>query len=341
MKFPLNKRPLVSVIIPCRNEQATIVQVLQAISQQSYPTENIEVLIVDGLSTDGTREKIQEFVSGSVKLPVKVIDNPRQTIPSALNVGVSAAACEIILRLDAHSIPNSTYVERSVEDLEAGKGDNVGGVWRIKPGNEGWVARSIALAASNRLGVGDALYRVGREEGPVDTVPFGAFYQRTVLKVGGFNETLLTNEDYEFNARIRKAGGVVWLDPAIQSEYIARRNWRELGQQYWRYGFWKNRMLRIHPETLRWRQALPPIFLIFLCILLVLSIGSEYARITLALVCGFYVLCLFVASIRSAASKNDMRLILGIPISIATMHFAWGAGFLASFVVNPKSGGKP
>jgi len=121
---------------------------------------------------------------------------------------------------------------------------------------------------------------------------------------------------------------------------FSRRNWRELGQQYWRYGFWKNRMLRIHPETLRWRQALPPIFLIFLCILFVLSIGSEYARITLALVCGIYVLCLIVASISSAASEKDMRLILGIPISIATMHFAWGAGFLASFVVNPKSGGK-
>ncbi len=129
---------------------------------------------------------------------------------------------------------------------------------------------------------------MGNHEGAVDTVPFGAFYKKMAIRLGGFDESLLTNEDYEFNVRIRKSGGVVWLDPAIHSEYVARKSWRELSQQYWRYGYWKNRMLRMHPGTMRLRQALPPLFLILIILLVFLSIGSEYARLTLALVCGIY-----------------------------------------------------
>jgi succinoglycan biosynthesis protein ExoA len=335
----LKKRPLVSVVIPCWNEQATIIKVLDSITQQSYPLDLTEVIIVDGLSTDGTREEVEKFFNSGSGISVKMIDNPRKTIPSALNLGINAATGEIILRLDAHSFPSQDYIEKSVIDLLAGKGANVGGIWKIKPGGDGWIPRSIALAASNRLGVGDAYYRVGASEGAVDTVPFGIFYKETALKLGGFDESLLTNEDYEFNVRIRKSGGVIWLDPAIQSEYVARRNWRELSQQYWRYGYWKNRMLRMHPGTLRWRQALPPLFMILIFLLSLLSIGSEYARFILALVCGIYLVSLILASISSAASQKDMKLILGIPISIATMHFCWGAGFLFGFLKTPERAG--
>ncbi len=182
MKESPGKRPTVSVIIPCRNEQATIKRVLEALTQQSYPLEYTEVIVVDGLSDDGTREQVAEFIQQRPELVVRLIDNPRLSIPAAVNTGIASARGEIIIRLDGHSFPSKNYIELSVRDLEAGKGANVGGIWKIKPGGEGWIPKSIARAASNPLGVGDARYRIGSVAGEVDTVPFGAFYKETADK---------------------------------------------------------------------------------------------------------------------------------------------------------------
>lgn len=337
MKESPENRPCVSVIIPCRNEQVTIGDVLETLTLQTYPLTLVEVIVVDGLSTDGTREKVKEFIRKPSGLAVRLIDNPRLTIPAALNNGIAAAGGEIILRLDAHSFPSRSYIELSVKDLQAGKGANVGGIWKIKPGGEGWIPRSIALAAANPLGVGDAQYRIGGIAGEVDTVPFGAFRKETAIRLGGYNESLLSNEDYEFNTRIRKSGGVIWFDPEISSEYIARKSWRELARQYWRYGYWKNRMLHLHPGTMRWRQALPPIFVAMIAVLIILSIGSEYARLTLATICGIYLASLIAASVNSTTRQKEIKLLIGIPISIATMHFSWGTGFLFGFMSKPEA----
>ncbi len=150
-----------------------------------------------------------------------------------------------------------------------GRGDNVGGVWEIQPGATTWIARSIAVAAAHPLGVGDAMYRLAATASEVDTVPFGSFRRTLIEQIGGYNESLLTNEDYEFNTRIRQANGRVWLDPSIRSVYFARSTFKELVRQYWRYGYWKWRMLRHFPDTVRWRQALPPLFVLSLvCLLL-------------------------------------------------------------------------
>ena len=330
----------VSVIIPCRNEQGTITRVLESIEAQSYPSDQLEVIIADGLSTDGTREQISRYSSRQTGLSIRVIENPKKSIPAALNAAIAVARGGIVLRLDAHSFPDKDYVRFAVEDLQAGKGTAVGGVWIIKPGGDGWIARSISFAASNRLGVGDALYRIGSREGAVDTVPFGAFHRKTAEEIGGFDETLLTNEDYEFNARIRRNGGTIWLDPRIKSNYLARASLRELAKQYWRYGFWKNRMLRLHPKTLRLRQALPPLFLLTLVVLFLFSFGSEYARYLLILMVGIYLAALIAASVPTAYREKDMKCLVGIPLSIMVMHFAWGAGFLFSFLAK-SHGEKP
>jgi succinoglycan biosynthesis protein ExoA len=324
-------RPSVSVIIPCRNEQATIAKVLKAILLQGYPLDRLEIIIAEGLSTDGTRDEIEKFRNTHPRSQVILVENQKQTIPAALNKAIQASKGDLIIRLDGHAIPGENYINRSVEDLEAQKGENVGGIWIIKPGRSTLIARSIAFAASNRFGVGDASYRLAAKEGPVDTIPFGAFRKELWKKIGGFNESLLTNEDYEFNARIRKQGGTVWLDPAIRSEYISRSTLKDLSRQYWRYGYWKNRMLRRFPGTLKWRQALPPFFVLFLLILVLLSIGSVYARFILLLVCGLYALVLILASRSTAINEKDLRLLFGIPIAIVTMHFSWGTGFWSSF----------
>lgn len=326
------KNPGISLIIPCYNEQASIGLLLEAICRQTYRLDKIEVIVADGMSDDGTREVIQNYASQHPELTIRLIDNPRRIIPAALNTAIEAAEGEVIIRLDAHSAPKPDYVERCLSVLEATGAANAGGVWIIQPGAQTWVARSIAAAASHPLGAGDARYRISGEPGPVDTVPFGAFRREWLEKVGPFNEELLTNEDYEYNVRIKKAGGQIWFDPSIRSIYFAQLDLRSLARQYWRYGFWKVRMLRLYPETLRWRQALPPMFVLAALVMASLAFPIPLARILLAVQLGAYFFVTTLAGLVEAIRRKDMGLILGFPPVIWTMHFSWGTGFLWSLL---------
>ncbi len=327
----------VSVIIPCYNEESTISLLLDAIRRQTYPRHLLEVIIADGGSTDHTRERIAAFQHSHPDLNVRVIDNPKRIIPAALNRAIAESTGEIILRLDAHCIPAEDYIERSVHNLNKGAGDNVGGLWIIQPGSRDWVGCSIAAAAANPLGVGDARYRYSREPGEVDTVPFGAFRRTLIEKIGGYDETLLTNEDYEFNTRIRQSGGRIYFDPEIKSVYYARPNLPSLARQYWRYGYWKWRMLRRYPRSLRWRQLLPPMFVAAVVLMLILSMFSGVARLILVGLLAIYALALIVSAIFEAVQKRQWFLAIGVPLAIATMHFCWGLGFLVSMIRSLKS----
>jgi len=174
----------------------------------------------------------------------------------------------------------------------------------------------------------------------VDTVPFGSFRRTLIDQVGFFDETLLTNEDYEFNVRVRKSGGRIWLAPSIRSVYFARSTLMELMRQYWRYGFWKWRMLRRYPDTLRWRQALPPLFVLGLISLIVLSLFIPFARFLLAGVLVLYFSIMIVAALRAAFQQRNGSLLLGLPLAIPAMHLSWGSGFLWSILTSsfPKHG---
>ncbi len=219
----------VSIIVPCYNEEATIGLLLDAILRQTYPRRLMEILVADALSQDKTREVIAAFQQAHPDLEMHIKENACRSIPSGLNLAGASARGEILIRLDAHCIPIPEYVERCVDDIEKAKGAVVGGVWIIQAGGSEFVAEGIAKAASHPLGVGDAMYRLRAAEGPVDTVPFGAFRRALFGKMGGFDESLLTNEDYEFNTRVRQRGELIWLDPEIRSIYIARRRcerWR-------------------------------------------------------------------------------------------------------------------
>jgi succinoglycan biosynthesis protein ExoA len=324
--------PRVSIIIPCYNEQDTIRKLLEAIYAQTFPLTDLEVVIADGMSTDRTRGEIAAFSDAHSRLRISVVDNAIHNIPAALNRALKAAQGAIIIRLDAHSIPYPDYVERIVAGLEAGLGENVGGVWENQPGAQTWVAQSIAAAAAHPLGVGDALYRHATKAAQVDTVPFGAFKRELVEQIGYFDESLLTNEDYEFNARIRKAGGKIWLDPAIRSVYFTRPTLSKLARQYVRYGYWKWQMLRRYPATVRWRQALPPVFVLSLLVGMVASVFWPIFRILLGMEGLIYLLALFAIGLQIASRQKKSRFAIGVPLAIATMHIAWGAGFLWSMI---------
>ena len=326
--------PFVSIIVPCLNEQATIQKLLASLRLQTYPLGRMEVVVADGLSTDNTREEITSFSREHPDLSVRVVENRARSIPSGVNQAIRESRGGIIIRLDAHSMPIPEYVERCVAAHQDGKGDNVGGVWDIHPGADTWIADSISSAAAHPLGVGDAMYRLNAKPGAVDTVPFGSFRRSLIERIGAFDETLLSNEDYEFNTRVREAGGVVWLDPSIRSVYFARGTLGKLAVQYLRYGYWKLKMLKRYPRTLRWRQALPPAFVFLLVSLSVLSLWFGFARSLLALQLTAYFTVLLMAGIQLAVRKKKGYLVWGLPLSIATMHVCWGAGFLWSGFVS-------
>jgi succinoglycan biosynthesis protein ExoA len=325
--------PTVSIVVPCYNEEGTIGTLLQAILYQTYPCREMEVIIADGLSEDASRDVIRQFQRAQPDLAVRVVENPRRTIPSSLNKAMREARGEFLIRLDAHSVPIPEYVELCIDDLKAGKGTNVGGVWNIRPGGTGWMARGIAGAASHPLGAGDAMYRLGARAGPVDTVPFGAFRREVFERMGGFDETLLTNEDYEFNLRIRQSGGLVWLDPRIASTYLARPNLRALAAQYWRYGYWKCRMLLRYPGSVKWRQALPPLFVAGVLGLGVAGSLWRPALYGLGAALGVYLLAVLTGAASIGARKTGAP-VASAAMALVTMHVAWGGGFIWSLVTS-------
>lgn len=324
--------PKVSVVVPCYNEQDTIQMLLSAIYRQSISRDQLEVIIADGLSSDLTLERVRDFQEKNSDLCIRVIENPKRSIPAALNQAIRNARGEYIIRLDAHSVPYPDYIERCIGNLEEKKGDNVGGLWEIRPGENRWLARAIAVAAAHPLGAGDAKYRVGGDAQEVDTVPFGAYRRSTFEDVGGFNEDLLTNEDYEFNTRIRLRGGKIWFDPSIRSVYFARKTLKELARQYWRYGYWKGKMIRLYPSTLRWRQAIPPAFVLSLLGGVLLAPFFPFIRWIVGLEVLIYLGVLSMFGGIEALRRKDVSILVGFPLVMFTMHICWGFSFLWSVV---------
>jgi succinoglycan biosynthesis protein ExoA len=282
---------------------------------------------------------ISVFQQNHPNLTIRIIDNKKRIIPSGLNRAIEAAQGKYIVRMDAHSIPDRDYIIFCINGLENGLGDNIGGIWKIQPGAKTWIAKAIAVAVSHPLGVGDALYRIGGTAQEVDTVPFGAFRRDLIDKIGMFDETLLTNEDYEFNTRVRQSGGKVWMDPSIHSVYFARASLKELAHQYWRYGYWKAQMLRKYPNTLRWRQVLPPLFVLALISLGLLSLIWFFASWLLVIIVLLYTTVIIILGIKMSLNHKEISMTIGIPLAIATIHLSYGSALLWGLVYKPKING--
>jgi hypothetical protein len=241
----------------------------------------------------------------------------------------------VIVRLDAHSRPTPTYVRQCVEALQQTGAGVVGGVWIVEAGNPSATAESIARAVAHPLGAGDAAYRIGHARPrrlPIDTVPFGCFRKSTWEQLGGYNESLLTNEDYEFNYRARMARHAVILDSSIRCTYVARSTLKDLAAQYFRYGWWKASMLKQHPRSLRWRQAVPAGFVATLVALACLSLFWEVARIALAGVIALYGSVLIGTALGMRNSVPRWKVVALLPVAFATVHFSWGTGALVNLL---------
>jgi succinoglycan biosynthesis protein ExoA len=246
--------PVVTIAIPCFNEERYIEACLDDVFAQDYPASSIEVLIGDGMSTDRTREIL---VGIATRLPgrIRVIDNPRKLQAVAMNAMIEASRGEIIIRMDVHARYAPDYVRQCVGVLEETGAANVGGAQRARP--ETWFQRALCAALDSPVAVGGARYRSADAEGFVDTVFLGAFRKRMIESVGGYDPRAITNEDAELNQRILGAGGKIYLSKKIVVHYAPRDSFRSLARQYYRYGQGRARTLLKHKSFPTPRPAVP------------------------------------------------------------------------------------
>ncbi|MFZ5919793.1 MAG: glycosyltransferase family 2 protein [Chloroflexota bacterium] len=256
----INRHPIISVILPIHNESATIERCLNAILAQDYPSDRMEILIVDGMSTDDTRDILKKFILHNSSFIL--LDNPGKIVPTGLNRALLRAKGEIIIRVDGHTLIAPDYVRRCVETLQRTQADNVGG--RMNAVGNTPFGKAVALATSTPFGIGGGRFHYSDNEEWVDTVYMGAWPRQVFEKIGLFDEELVRDQDDEFNYRLRAAGGKVLLDPQIKSEYTVRSTPGALWRQYYQYGYWKVRVLQKHPRQMSLRQFVPPTFVLTL-----------------------------------------------------------------------------
>jgi glycosyltransferase involved in cell wall biosynthesis len=317
----------VTVIMPIRNEGPFIGRSLGAVLAQDYPRELMEILLVDGHSTDRTREEVRA-VAGA-RPDVRVLDNPAGIVAAGLNLALAEARGEVIVRIDGHCEVPRHYVRACVRHLVEDRVDGVGGAVRTLGDTP--VGRAIATAMSCRFGVGDSAFRTTRGISQLtDTVAFPAYTREAINRAGPFDEELVRNQDDEYNYRLRSMGARVLLAGDVESIYHGRTSLRRLCRQYFEYGYWKVRVMQKHPRQMRARQFAPALLVASLALGSVLAAVSTMAAAATALVVAAYLAATATASIIQA--RRDWRLAPWLPPAFITLHLAYGLGFLTGLV---------
>jgi glycosyltransferase involved in cell wall biosynthesis len=322
-----NNGPAVSVVIPCRNERDHIGRCLDALLAQEPPPGGFELIVADGLSTDGTRELLRQLSAREPSL--RVIDNPGRIVSTGLNSAIAAARGDIIVRADVHTEYAADYIRQCASVLEETGADNVGGPWIAA--RRGYVGSAIAVAFQSRFGSGGALAHDPRHEGAVDTVYLGCWRRESFGRFGLFDEELVRNQDDEFNLRLTRAGGTIWQSPRIKSRYHPRASLLALFRQYTQYGYWKVRVIQKHRLPASWRHLVPSVFVLTTLVLAAAGTVSATARLALAILAAAYVASVLAASL-AMLGRFDTRLLPVLPLVFCCMHVGYGYGFLRGVV---------
>jgi succinoglycan biosynthesis protein ExoA len=312
--------PGLAVVMAVRNEEENLKGAVNAVIAQEVAGE-IEICIAVAPSDDRTWELANDLARRHHS--IKVILNQKGTTSAGLNAAIGATSASVIARIDGHSEPEPGYLRRAVEVLERTGAVNVGGVF--SPRGSTRFENVVGLAMSSRFGAGNARFHYGGDEGPIDSVPFGVFQREAIEGVGLFDETLLRNQDYELNWRLREAGGIVWFDPSLRVSYRPRGSIGALARQYVQYGWWKRVVLRRHPRSLRWRQVVPPatVLGVFCGFLL-----APWWPILLTLPAA-YAASVVIGSMIVGSRPSEVGVLLAV---FPTMHLSWGIGFLVGVV---------
>ena len=323
--------PSVSIMIPVLNEERYLSQVVAASLNQDYS--NLQQVILSvGPSHDRTEEIARELAANNPK--IVVVNNQTGRTPDALNCAIAVATSEILVRCDGHALLPTNYVTMAVETLQRTGADNVGGIMDAE--GETSFQKAVAWAMTSKLGVGAAAFHVGGAEGEVETVYLGCFKKTALDRVGGYDPAMTRAQDWEMNHRIRKTGGKIWFNPNLKVTYRPRRTIKSLGTQYLQYGQWRRRVMKMHPETAKGLSALryfaPPLALI--ANLFGALVGIAGLVLNNCLVLGFLIPLTYIVAIKFigcfVARNVDLKTRFFIPIALATMHMAWGWGFLTS-----------
>jgi len=326
--------PMVSIVVPCRNEKDHIEVCVRSILAQLPPTGGFEVIIADGISEDGTYEILQHLARQNDR--VRVVQNPKGYVSSGLNLAIQAARGKIIMRMDAHTEYAPDYMCQCLEVLQKTGTDNVGGPARTK--GAGYIQAAICAAYHSAFCVGGARFHNIQYEGLVDTVTYGCWPVEVFNRIGYFDEELIRNQDDEFNLRLTRAGGKIWQSPNIKSWYKPRASLSSLFEQYRQYGYWKVRVIQKHKVPASIRHVVPTSFLALLLLIAFLTPWSSLAAWSWLGLVGSYS---FVSVGMALLVATPVRLSLFpiLPIVFACYHFGYGLGFLCGiwdFVIKKK-----
>ena len=313
-----NFEPSVSIIIPVRNSGDHLRISVESILDQTYESID-EIILGVGPSQDNTHEIASELEITDPR--IIIVTNPSGGTASALNAAASIATGRYLVRVDAHSKLKKNYVQQAVNTIQRTSAANVGGIQKAE--GVSTFQKSIAMAMTSRFGVGNSRFHYGGNEGPADTVYLGVYDSETFRELGGFNEDLVRNQDYELNIRIRESGKTVWFDPNLIVSYSPRSSIPALFRQYFQYGQWKRVVIKMHPTSIKARQLAAPV--------LVLGLLLGLASSLFLSIWGLGIPCIYLTSVllasllsKTSSLKEQLCLLLIFP----TMHIAWGFGFL-------------
>ncbi|MCX6268081.1 MAG: glycosyltransferase family 2 protein [Bacteroidetes bacterium] len=324
-------QPFVSVIIPCFNEEKFIGTILDNLISQDYPHDRMEIMAVDGNSKDQTQRIIKEY---AVNHPfIKLVVNERQYVPFALNMGIRQSKGDFIIILGSHAEYSSDYISALIRASLSLDADNVGGLCKAKPPDDTLGALAISKAISCSFGVGNAHFRIGSKGiKKVDTVTFGCYKRSVFDRIGLFDEELLRNQDDEFNARLVKSKGSIYLIPDISVTYFTRKTVKSIVKMFFQYGLFKPLVsLKIgKPTTIR--QLVPFFFVLFLLTTIPLSFFYPFFGLMLAAVMSIYLLTALVFSVKVASAAKRAGLIFFLPWLFFLIHLAYGWGYLRGII---------
>ncbi len=333
----------IAVVIPTLNEEKFIARCLDSVIAQSYPFADMDVMVVDG----GSKDKTQEIVSGYQQKysNIRLVGNPERIQSSAFNIGVRESEAPYIVRLDAHATYNRSYIEKCLKIYSAGAETlgcapellgNVGGVWNIRPRHSGIIPEASAILNRSKFGIGGAAFRVGAPAGFVDTVPFGCFPRKVIEQIGGMREDLPRGEDNEFNARIRKAGYKIYLDPEIVCTYFSRDTLKANVKQMYANGKSIGHLFSVDKDSIGLRHLVPLVFVAGLIVGTILSLIWPPVRFCLYAGLCLYFICDFVAS-AIAAEENGLKYFFPLFLMFFCVHISYGWGSIIGLLTGRQS----
>lgn len=314
------QNPSVSIVIPCYNEVNYIEKCIRSTQTQSFQEGQLDVIVVDGMSDDGTREVLLNLQEEFPNL--QLVDNPERHTPKALNLGIEASSSDMAIILGAHAELEPSFVALNVEAmLEHEQAGCVGGMIINVYENE--TAEVIGKAMGSRFGVGNARFRTGGKKGYVDTVAFGAYRRTALNEIGLFDLDLVRNQDDEINFRLNKHGWKIWFDPKIRSKYYVRASYSKLFKQYKQYGYWKVYVNKKHQAVTSIRQMIPFFFVAFIALATIVAFTPlGPGPLILGLMLWF-----IGAMVATIASKASSRQYNGMLATFFILHTAYGLGY--------------